>query len=114
LATVRRGYCRPTLIRFANAAEQVAPIRVFSDGTTAWKPYEGVDFTPANLAITQYLRAFHLGEYAAACDPSAYQPAELTNLNSNGGLVLTRDCGELWVPLLDDIAQWIEDGRPTP
>ncbi|NNE12769.1 MAG: hypothetical protein HKN41_11070 [Ilumatobacter sp.] len=90
--------------------ELVAPVQVFDDQTTRWLPFTGANIGPATQATAEYLREFHPEEYEDVCDPTAYDPAEITHV---AGLALTRACAELWVPFDDEIAQWIEDGRPT-
>ena len=89
----------------------VFPIWVFNDGTTAWRPMQGGDFSAANRDYADYLRTFHTSEYEAVCSPSAY---ELGSINSDGGLALTGDCAQLYVPLALDVAEWVRDGKPLP
>lgn len=91
--------------------ELIAPIRIFDDQTTRWLPFRGADFNAANRAYSDYLQAFHPDQYQAACSPAAYDPG---TINATGGLALTASCGELWVPLGDDVAQWLRDDKPRP
>ncbi len=77
----------------------------------AWKPLEGGDFSLANRAVADYLGAFRNDDYAAACDPAAYG---FQRIVTDGGLAFTPECGELAAPLLEDIAAWVEAGRPEP
>ncbi len=89
--------------------EIIAPLRVFDDQLTDWLPFRGADVGPAVQATAEYLREFRPDDYAAVCEPIGYDPATIV---SAGGLALTPECAELFVPLDDDIAQWILDGRP--
>lgn len=92
-------------------SELVAPVRVFDDLTTVWRPFEGADFGAANRAYAEYLRIFHATEYDAVCSPAAYEQGAATQ---SSGLALTGPCAEVWVPLADEVAQWVADGRPQP
>lgn len=89
--------------------ELIAPVRVFDDQTTRWLPFRGGDFEAANRAYAEYLQAYRSDDYDDVCDPAAHDPG---TINASGGLALTAECGELWGPLDDDVAQWIRDGRP--
>ena len=92
-------------------ANVIAPVRVFDDLSTQWRPFRGADFSDANRAYAEYFRAFRTTEYETVCDPSAYEPG---TVNADAGLALTKQCAELWVPLAEQVAQWIIDGRPAP
>lgn len=89
----------------------VWPIRVNDDLTVRWLPIEGVEFSQSNWAYSDYLRAYHPTEYEVACQPGAY---EVGTIHANANLALTGACAELFVPLADDVVQWIRDGRPEP
>ena len=91
--------------------ELVMPFDYFpATGQLAWRPFEGGDFSLANAAMAEYLRAFRTAEYDAACDPAAYG---FVGIVFDRGLALSPECGELVAPLLDEIATWVEAGRPT-
>lgn len=87
----------------------VFPLRVFNDGTTAWQPMQGGNFSAVNQDYADYLRAFRPAEYEAVCAPSAYEPGSVV---SDRGLALTGDCAQLYVPLAPDVADWVNDGKP--
>jgi hypothetical protein len=80
----------------------------YVDGLVVWQPWEGAD-SEVNRVTSEYLQAFHPDVYEAACAPSAYDPTEVT---ISHGLALTGECAETTAPLLEDIAQWVRDGRP--
>lgn len=80
------------------------------DGRLAWRPFQGADVSPVNQATAAFLDAFHADEYAAACDPAAYN---FQGIVFDRGLALTPECAELLVPLLGDVAAWVEAGQPT-
>lgn len=94
-----------------DVADLVAPVRVFDDQSTQWRPFRGADFSAANRTYAEYLSAFHAAEYDAVCNPTAY---ELGTIILDGGLALTASCAELWVPLASDVAGWIDNGQPQP
>lgn len=90
----------------------VMPFQYFSDtGRLGWRPFQGGDFSEVNRASVEYLRAFQPAEYEANCDPSKY---EFGDVNFDQGLALTPECGRVIAPVIDDIAQWVADGRPQP
>lgn len=89
--------------------ELVAPTRVYDDRTVVWAAWRGADTGAASAAYREYLQEHHADEYAAVCDPLAYEQGSVI---VNRGLALTEACGELMVPLADDVAAWIEAGRP--
>jgi hypothetical protein len=92
--------------------ELVWPFDYFPESRRlAWRPFEGGDFSLANAAAADYLRAFHRQDYDAACDPAAYN---FQGVVMDRGLAFTGDCGQLLVPLLEDIATWIGAGQPLP
>lgn len=95
---------------FFDTTEYVNPAKVYDDGSVAWEPTIGRPYTEPNRAYAEYLRTFHPDEYAAVCDPTAYQPGSIVN---DSGLALTRACGELAMPLADDVAAWLAAGRPS-
>lgn len=89
----------------------VMPFDYFPDDSRlTWRPLEGGDFSQGNRAAADYLRTFHGADYDAVCDPAAYG---FTGVVFDQGLALTAECAELYTPLIDDIAAWIEAGRPT-
>lgn len=90
-------------------AELVAPVRVFDDETVVWLPWRGGDFGQVNQAYADYLRAHHPAEFEAVCDPSGYEPGSVV---VDKGIALTGSCAELWVPLAEEVAGWVTDGRP--
>jgi hypothetical protein len=92
-------------------ADLTAPARVYDDGSVVWLPFREGDFSLANQAYADYLRAFHPEEYGTVCSPAAYEPGTVA---ADRGLALTESCAELYVPLGDAVATWIDDGRPEP
>ena len=91
--------------------DALAPIRYYTDGTVQWQPYltpDGgtLDFSDANRAVVEYLREFAPEQYDASCNPAGYEANAVVNA---WGLALTRQCAEVWVPLVDDIAAWVVD-----
>ncbi len=90
-------------------ADLVAPYRVFPDQTVQWRPWRGGDFGAVNRAYAEYLRIHRPDAYAEACDPLAYERGTII---SDGGLALTPECAALAAPLADEVATWIEAGRP--
>jgi hypothetical protein len=90
-----------------DVSELIVPARYMPDGTVEWlafKTVSGADFTQANRAYSTYLQEFHPDEYAAVCDPLAY---DARTTHGNQGLTLTVECAELWVPLGHDVAAWV-------
>ncbi len=90
-------------------SELVFPWWVYDDGTMVWRPYEGAEIGDAVRAYRDYLLAQAPDAYAEACNPGAY---EFGTVISNGGMSLTGECAELALSLAEDIAAWVEDGRP--
>ncbi len=90
----------------------VMPFQFFADtGRLGWRPFEGGDISVVNRASVEYLRAFQPETYEASCDPSKY---EFGDINFDQGLALSPECGRVLGPLAEDIAQWVEEGRPLP
>jgi hypothetical protein len=89
--------------------EYTAPWWVYDDGRMVWRQFEGVSFTQGNRTYAEYLRLHHPGEYAEVCAPVAYLGSLV---NSDGGIAFTKECAELAVPLAEDIADWVEAGKP--
>jgi hypothetical protein len=87
----------------------VAPWHVFDDGHMEWRALRGEPFSLPNQAYVDYLKLNHLEAYNEVCNPDAYP---LGTVNSPQGYSLTRACAELVTPLAEDIAAWIEAGRP--
>ena len=62
-------------------------------------------------AYGTYLSAYQPGVYAEECSPSVY---ESESIRWHDGIAFTPECAQALVPYLDDIAAWIEAGRPMP
>ncbi len=88
--------------------ELTAPF-TYLDGQVVWLPWTGADTGGVGRAYADYLQQFHLDEYDAACSPGPYSPGSFVY---NGGIALTPQCADVLAPKLEDIAQWIRDGRP--
>lgn len=87
-------------------SDVTAPYRVFEDGTVAWEPWQPeAVVAELNRAYADYLVEFHFDEYEAVCFRGAYEPGTVA---TNGGLALTPECAELWVPLAGEVAAWVE------
>ncbi len=91
-------------------SELIAPTFVYDDGRVEWRIWQGANFSLANRAYADYLRVNHRTEYDAVCWPPGYAPAG--SVNSNAGLALTKECADLALPLAQDIADWVEAGKP--
>lgn len=92
-------------------SELITAVDVFDDQTVKWYSFTGADFHQGNSAYADYLEVFLPTEYQAVCIPGAYDPG---TINQDGGLALTAECAQAWVPLGEEVAQWIRDGRPLP
>jgi len=90
-------------------SELVAPFTVFDDGTMVGRNWQGANFALANRAYADYLRTRHEADYNRVCHRSAYPTG---SVNSNGGMVFTRECAELAIPLAPTIADWVDAGKP--
>ncbi len=89
--------------------ELVFPWQVYADGLVEWRPWEGVDPGEINRAYRDYLRLHHLEAYEEVCDPSRYT---FGTINFDGGMAFTAPCAELQLSVEEDVAAWIEAGRP--
>jgi hypothetical protein len=67
-------------------------------------------YTDSSTAYGSYLQQYMPDEYAAACDPDAYD----REIRFEYGVTLTPECGELLAEVADDVAQWVRDGQPSP
>lgn len=90
-------------------SEVIAPFS-YIDGDLAWQPFEGGDAGALGQAFAEYLQQFHPEEYDVACSQAPYAAGSIVY---NNGTALTPECAEVLAPKLDDIAQWIGDGRPV-
>lgn len=63
---------------------------------------------PASYAA--YLEQFHGEEFAASCSPASYTG----DFVYNGHIVIAPPCAELMVTHAEDVAAWVEAGKPTP
>lgn len=106
------------VFRAVGVADLLARFRVRDEGTVSLLSYERADLghvVSPPAAYVDYLRAFHGAEYEAVCDPRRYGEGEAVKLFRNdGGLAMTEACGDLFVPLADEVARWVEAGRPPP
>jgi hypothetical protein len=93
------------------ASELIAPWTVSDDGSIHAHAWRGGDHAAANRTYADYLRAFHLEDYEAVCSLAAY-PGQL--IYFDGGLAFTGPCAKVIQPLAQDIADWVEAGRPQP
>ena len=91
-------------------SELIAPTFVYDDGRVEWRIWQGANFSLANRAYADYLRVNHRTEYDAVCWPQSYSPAG--SVNRDGGLAFTKECADLALPLAQDIADWVEAGKP--
>lgn len=80
-------------------------------GQLAWEPFEtgGFDVGELGRVPSEYLQQYHPVDYETACAPQAYDALSVV---INNGMALTPECAEVIAPLLEDIAQWVRDGRP--
>ncbi|MFZ0625689.1 MAG: hypothetical protein WAN34_04265 [Acidimicrobiia bacterium] len=62
-------------------------------------------------AYGTYMSAYQPGIYAESCSPGAY---ETESILSSDGIAFTPECAQALIPYLDEIASWIDDGRPMP
>ncbi|MBT8202417.1 MAG: hypothetical protein KJO87_03835, partial [Acidimicrobiia bacterium] len=93
----------------SGVTEVIEPWQVFDDGRLQWLPIETPGFRSAVLNTRDYLRAEYPTEYGEVCDPSRY---EFDSINFNQGIALTPECAELITPLGNEIAAWIQAGKP--
>lgn len=86
----------------------IAPWHVFDDGAVVWRPYtNGGDLDEPLRSYRDYLIANHPDVYDV-CNPSKYT---FGTVNFNV-LALTPQCAEAVVPLSDEIAAWVDAGKP--
>lgn len=90
-------------------SEVVFPWQIYDDGRMDWLPFKGADFSKANQAYAGYLEIHHPDEYAAVCNPAAYDPG---TVNHDRGFALTEECAAVALPLAEEIAAWVEAGKP--
>jgi hypothetical protein len=89
----------------------VAPLDYLPvSGVLGPRSTEGADFTAVNPTVVDYLTAFYPEDYAAACNPAAY---DFLDVVQDQGMSITPECAELVIPLLSDMARWIEAGQPA-
>lgn len=67
------------------------------------------NYQPVWSAYANYLEAARPADYADVCDPAAY---EAGTINSSHGIAITAPCAELLADVSDDVAAWIDRGRP--
>jgi len=91
-------------------SELIAPFTVHNDGLMESRLWQGANFSLANRAYAEYLRTRHEADYNEVCHVSAYPTG---SVNHDGGLVFTRECAELAIPLAPTIAEWVEAGKPA-
>jgi hypothetical protein len=61
-------------------------------------------------AYGAYLSAFDPDAYAESCSPAAYESASILS----SAVAFTPECARALIPYLDEIAVWVENGRPAP
>ena len=93
----------------SGVTQWVEPWQVREEGELRWRPILALGFSDALRATHDYLRTEHQEAYAEVCDPSGYA---FGSINFNEGIALTRECAQLVTPLADEIATWIQAGRP--
>lgn len=91
------------------AERLVFPWQVYADGRFEWRPFEGADPVAVNREYRDYLLLNDPDAYREACDPSQHA---LGSVNSAGGTAFTAECGQLRLDVAEDVAAWIEAGRP--
>lgn len=67
------------------------------------------NYAPVWSAYADYLRAARPDDYAATCDPAAYDSG---SINYTNGIAITEACAELLADVSEDVAAWIDAGRP--
>ena len=89
------------------------------DRSTAMFTVEGgllTTFNPgardaADEAFAGYASQTRPEEYEQACSPESYEVASVRT--SEAGFAFAGPCGELWAQVAEDVAAWVEAGRPS-
>ena len=66
-------------------------------------------YTDTMTAYSEYLSRFRADEYGTDCDPAAYEIADTVQ---EYGLTLVPACGELVASAANDVAEWLQAGKP--
>jgi hypothetical protein len=93
-------------------SELLMPFR-YADGVVSWQTFRAADGLRSPFAgpaaYAEYLEAFLPEEFAPACSPASYTGPFVFN----GYMVLAPPCADLMVAHAEDIAAWVEAGRPA-
>ena len=94
-------------------SELIYPFR-YQDGVLTWHTFrvaEGLRSPFAGpAAYVDYFEVFLPDEFAAACSPASYTG----DFVYNGYMVLAPPCANFIVRHAEDVAAWLEAGRPAP
>jgi len=90
------------------ASNQTSAFR-YESGLLTILEYEGDSILEVNRAYAEYLSAAHPDDYAAACQPSMYEPGTVVQSEL---LALTGECAAVAAPLANEVVEWIRAGRP--
>lgn len=92
------------------ASEVIAPF-MFGGGVLlerGWVP-KGESFSTPLGSYVSYLRAFHGDDYDQYCAP----PAQTGPIRSHAGIARVPECGLVLSAHTNDVAAWVEAGKPT-
>ena len=97
----------------ASFAYEVAQRRIQGPASSELLPWADMPDSVINepmRAMADYLRLIDEDAWLQVCAPAAYGGSE--GVIHVHGLAMAPECAELLVPLLPDIARWVEAGRP--
>lgn len=95
------------------ASELIFPFR-YVDGVISWQTFRVAEGFQSPFsgpaAYTDYFEVFLPDEFAEACSQASYTGPFVFN----GYMVLAPPCAELMVEHAEEVAAWVEAGRPGP
>lgn len=91
-------------------ARQLRGSKFASEALLPWAEMPDTVINEPMAAMADYLRLVDEDAWLETCAPAAYGGSD--GVIHNGGLAMAPECAEVLVPVLPDIALWVEAGQP--
>ena len=95
----------------------VWPFLIDFDYLVAPLIFEGASFAPATRAFVEYAELYRPDEYHQACQADVYpaqQPRGRPSSFASEYVAFRTVCRQLYVQLMNEVAEWVLAGRPQP